>query len=296
MHRVDRPPRRRWRRPALLELSSPPASGRPSRWPLRVTMKRTLNGFTADAAGHVAVGVPQPLEQLLQAGEVALRDALAGVGPGLRRGLRPWAGPRWALEACGAGVALGVGDDLLQAVEVERLGGRLRRFQGRRLAAAPAGFGLHRLRLGLGERRRGRRRPGPAAAAWPRGPAAGACAAWVCGACTAGRLSVNGRCETMLIGTDEPIGWRRLAGHEQHQRQHRRVQRRRGDAAPARRLWVGAAAPSPARSRRRPPLARRAAGSAAASAPDDGPPVSVIRLMLVKPDGDSAAITWATMA
>jgi len=31
-------------------------------------------------------------------------------------------------------------------------------------------------------------------------------------------------------------------------------------------------------------------------APDDGPPVSVIRLMLLKPEDETAAITWATIA
>jgi hypothetical protein len=30
--------------------------------------------------------------------------------------------------------------------------------------------------------------------------------------------------------------------------------------------------------------------------PEEGPPVSVIRLMLEKPDAEIAAITWATMA
>ena len=38
------------------------------------------------------------------------------------------------------------------------------------------------------------------------GVGCGVAAAWVCGACIAWRASVNGALETMLIGTDEPIG------------------------------------------------------------------------------------------
>ena len=48
------------------------------------------------------------------------------------------------------------------------------------------------------------------------------------------------------------------------------------------------------RSRRMAP--QRPAGGCAGglTAPEEGPPVSVIRLILVKPELDSAAITWAT--
>ena len=98
-----------------------------------------------------------------------------------------------------------------------------------------------------------------------------------------------------MIGTDEPIGGGGGPGRTEHHRQEQcgvqgdgGGQRRK--AAVARRghrqAAHGVAPPGVA-------WPSRVGGGLA---PDDGPPVSVIRLMSVKPDDEIAAITWATMA
>ncbi len=128
------------------------------------------------------------------------------------------------------------------------------------------------------------------------GTGCGACAASVCGACTAGRVSVNGADETMLIGTEEPTGFGRRLGTNSTSAITAACSSTAATKAGAR-LWVWRGVPIASPLTAPAPLARRPrAVSRPVSAPDDGPPVSVIRLMLVKPEAESAAITWATVA